>query len=85
MLVLSRQIDESVVVGGTDGLKRLLKVTVLSIRNGIVKLGFEADDDVPVNRLEVWERLVAQRQKATTEISQNEGWLNLSTSPPTRK
>ena len=32
MLVLSRKSQESVVVGGTDGLHRLLKVTVLDIR-----------------------------------------------------
>ena len=32
MLVLSRKNRESVVVGGADGLHRLLKVTVLDIR-----------------------------------------------------
>jgi carbon storage regulator CsrA len=57
MLVLSRRKRESVVVGGEDGLHRLLKVTVLEIGNGNVKLGFEVDDDVPVYRLEAWERI----------------------------
>jgi carbon storage regulator CsrA len=61
MLVLSRKTEESVVVGGADGLTRLLKVTVLEIRNGIVKLGFEADDAVPVHRSEVWDRIAAQK------------------------
>ena len=61
MLVLSRKTQESVVVGGTDGLTRLLKVTVLEIRNGMVKLGFEADDTVPVHRTEVWDRIAAQK------------------------
>jgi carbon storage regulator len=60
MLVLSRKSNESVVVGGTDRFERLLKVTVLDIRNGSVRLGFEADADVPVHRQEVWERIQAE-------------------------
>ena len=57
MLVLSRKNRESVVIGGPDGLHRLVKVTVLDIRGTNVKLGFEADPDVPVHRAEIWERL----------------------------
>ena len=60
MLVLSRKNQESVVVGGTDGFHRLLKVTVLGIRGTNVKLGFEVDADVPVHRSEVWERISAE-------------------------
>jgi carbon storage regulator len=60
MLVLSRKNDESVVVGGIDGLKQV-KVIVLAIDRGGVKLGFEAPRDVPVYREEVWERLVVDR------------------------
>ena len=62
MLVLSRKIQESVIVGGGGGLDRLLKVTVLEVSGGKVKLGFEVDADVPVHRLEVWERLCAERR-----------------------
>ena len=50
---------ESVVIGGSPGLARLLKVTVLDIRDGRVRLGFEVDADISVHRLEVWERLRA--------------------------
>ena len=57
MLVLSRKNQESVVVGGSDGFHRLLKVTVLGIHGTNVKLGFEVDPDVPVHRSEVWERV----------------------------
>jgi carbon storage regulator CsrA len=58
MLVLSRRNMESVVVGGSDGrFERMLKVTVLEIKNGTVRLGFEADASVPVHRAEVWERI----------------------------
>jgi carbon storage regulator CsrA len=56
MLVLSRKSRESVVVGGAEGFARTLTVTVLDIKGGTVRLGFEADADIPVNRLEVWER-----------------------------
>jgi len=57
MLVLTRKYRESVVVGGSVGFERLLKVTVLEIRGGTVRLGFEIDATVPVHRTEVWERI----------------------------
>jgi sRNA-binding carbon storage regulator CsrA len=44
-------------IGGTDAFHSLLKVTVLEINGAKVKLGFEVDADVPVHRLEVWERI----------------------------
>jgi len=59
MLVLSRKNRESVVIGGTDGIHRLFKITVLSIHGAIVKLGFDVDPDVPVHRAEVWEKIRA--------------------------
>ena len=57
MLVLTRKSKESVVVGGPGPFEPLLKVTVLEITEGRVRLGFEADKDVPVHRSEVWERI----------------------------
>ena len=57
MLVLSRKNRESVVIGGDDGFRRLLKVTVVDIRGSHVRLGFEVDADIPVHRAEVWERI----------------------------
>jgi carbon storage regulator len=59
MLVLSRKSKESVVVGGSEGFERVLKVTVVEIRGTKVRLGFEVDAGVPVHRLEVWERIQA--------------------------
>jgi carbon storage regulator CsrA len=59
MLILSRKRQEVIVVGGIGTFEALLKVTVIDIKGGIVRLGFEAPADVPVNRLEVWERLRA--------------------------
>jgi carbon storage regulator CsrA len=57
MLVLTRKSREAVVVGGSNGFERLLKVTVLEISPGKVRLGFEVDRNVPVHRLELWERI----------------------------
>ncbi|MBI2827071.1 MAG: carbon storage regulator [Planctomycetia bacterium] len=60
MLVLSRKSQESVVIGGDDSFQRLLKITVLTVGGGKVRLGFEVDANVPVHRLEVWERIQAE-------------------------
>ena len=68
MLVLTRKNQETVVVGGSDGFACLLKVTVLRIKCGSVVLGFDVAADVPVHRLEVWERIqagVASNDKPT--------------------
>ena len=56
MLVLSRKAQQSVVIGGASDLERVLKITVLEIRAGSVKLGFDVSEDIPVNRWEVWQR-----------------------------
>jgi len=57
MLVLTRKSREAVVVGGSVCFERMLKVTVLEIGSGKVRLGFEVDKEVPVHRWEVWERI----------------------------
>jgi carbon storage regulator CsrA len=62
MLVLTRKSQEAVVVGGFNGVERMLKVIVLEVRGGKVKLGFEIDAAVPVHRSEVWERIRAEHR-----------------------
>jgi carbon storage regulator CsrA len=57
MLVLSRKQHESIVVGGTVGCGLFVKVIVLEVKNGVVKLGFDASPDVLIHRLEVWDRI----------------------------
>jgi carbon storage regulator CsrA len=64
MLVLTRKSQESVVVGGSSGFERMLKVTVLEICHGKVRLGFDVDKEVPVHRLEVWEQIQAGAGRA---------------------
>ena len=62
MLVLSRKNDESVVLGRGAGFEGTVKVTVLEIGHGSVRLGFEANKDVPVYREEVWKRIRNSRR-----------------------
>ena len=57
MLVLTRKNQESVIVGGSVGFERVLKVTVIEIQRGKVRLGFEVDAEVPVYRSELWEQM----------------------------
>lgn len=59
MLVLSRKSRESVVVGGAARFPQFMKVTVLEISGGKVRLGFEGDAEMPVHRWEVWQRIQA--------------------------
>lgn len=59
MLVLSRKRQESIVVGGSAGFEHVLKITVLDIKGGSVRLGFDADTAVAVHRWEVWQRIIA--------------------------
>lgn len=55
MLVLTRKCQQEVVVEGYGGSTPMLTVTVLEIRDGRVKLGFDVATDVPADRREVWE------------------------------
>ncbi|MBI3863357.1 MAG: carbon storage regulator [Planctomycetia bacterium] len=57
MLVLTRKQRESVVIGGGSSLQAGLTVTVLEIRNGKVKLGFEADRGIVIHRSEIVQRI----------------------------
>lgn len=68
MLVLTRKSMESVVVGEPNGADYLLKVIVLEIKAGAVRLGFEAEADVPVHRLEVWEKIRARQAEGPTGV-----------------
>lgn len=62
MLVLTRKSQEAVGVGGSPGFEHVLKVTVLEIDGGRVRLGFEIDKEVPVHRWEIWEQIQKNKQ-----------------------
>lgn len=57
MLVLTRKNRESVVIGRPEDNQIMLQITVLEIDGGRVRLGFEADNRMPIHRREVWDRI----------------------------
>ncbi len=57
MLVLTRKGRESVRIGGPAGRGPVITITVLEVSGKSVRLGFEAKDDVPIHRAEVWARI----------------------------
>ncbi len=52
---------ESIVVFRSDGEDSGIRIVVLEIAKGIVKLGIEAPPDVAIHRMEVWERIKDSR------------------------
>ncbi len=60
MLVLSRKAEESMFIGDD------IKITVLDIRGGQVRIGITAPQDIKIHREEVYDRI------------NQEGWSNIS-------
>ena len=60
MLVLSRKAEESMFIGDD------IKITVLDIRGGQVRIGITAPQDIKIHREEVYERI------------NQEGWRGIS-------
>jgi carbon storage regulator len=58
MLVLSRQRDESIMIGDK------VVVTIVDIRGDKVRLGIEAPHEIPVHRQEVYDAIQRENQRA---------------------
>jgi carbon storage regulator len=58
MLVLSRQRDESIMIGDT------IVVTIVDIRGDKVRLGINAPAEIPVHRQEVYEAIQRENLRA---------------------
>lgn len=56
MLILTRRIEESIMVGDN------ITVTVLGVKGNQVRLGVDAPKDVPVHREEVYLRIQRQQE-----------------------
>ena len=59
MLVLSRQRDESIIIGDN------IVVTIVDVRGDKVRLGIEAPREVSVHRREVYEAIQRENQQAS--------------------
>ena len=60
MLVLSRKLNESIVINGD------IVVTVLGVQGDRVRLGIEAAGEIPVHRQEVFEKM--QNEEALMSV-----------------
>jgi carbon storage regulator len=58
MLVLSRQRDESIIIGDN------VVITVVDVRGDKVKLGIDAPKEIPVHRREVYEAIQRENRQA---------------------
>ncbi len=58
MLVLSRQKDESIMVGDN------VEITIVDVRGDKVRLGITAPKEIPVHRKEVYEAIQREKQQA---------------------
>ena len=65
MLVLSRQKDESIMIG--DG----IRITIVDVRGDKVRIGIEAPKDVKVFRTELYEEIQRQNREAQAPQAQD--------------
>jgi carbon storage regulator len=62
MLALTRKAGESIVVGNS------IRITVLELSHGVVRIGFEAPPDVSIYREEIYQE-IARSNRAAVETS----------------
>jgi len=65
MLVLSRQKDESIMIGDD------VEITIVDVRGDKVRLGITAPKSIPVHRREIYDAI--QREKAQKESQTHAG------------
>ena len=51
MLVLTRKVDQSIMIGDD------IRVTICRVRDGSVRVGVEAPDDVEIHREEIYDKI----------------------------
>ena len=58
MLILTRKLNESITIGNN------IKITVIQIGESHIKLGITAPKNIGVHRLEVYERIKEENERA---------------------
>ncbi len=77
MLVLSRKVNESIVIDGR------IVVKVVRVEGDVVKLGIEAPKNVPVHRREIYEEIQRSNEEALASARQNAAVPKLPPAPLT--
>lgn len=65
MLVLTRKLGEVIKIGDK------VKVVVVAVDGGSVKLGIEAPDEIPVHREEVYVKIASENKEASTKFDKD--------------
>ncbi len=76
MLVLSRQRDESIMIGDD------IVITVVDIRGDKVRLGITAPTEIPVHRQEVYEAIQRENLRASQIDPKDTRNIGKSAKPP---
>jgi len=58
MLVLTRKVSETVVIGDGE-----ITITVLGVKGNQVRIGIHAPDNVTVHREEIYQRIQAEKKE----------------------
>lgn len=61
MLVLSRKVGEKIFIGDN------ISVTIVRVAHGIVRIGVEAPNDLPIVREEIKDQLYAQPRPSSSD------------------
>ena len=64
MLILSRKINQRIVIGDN------IEIVILDIKDGQVRVGIDAPQDVPVFREELYKDIRAENKEATILVVQ---------------
>ncbi len=76
MLVLSRQRDESIMIGDD------VEITIVDVRGDKVRLGITAPKSIPVHRREVYDAIQREKAAAKEKAAAEEKDSTAKTDPP---